>query len=143
MGKIISINISQRKGEKKTSVERGLLLENLGLQGDAHGEPNLRQISLLSWESIEKVKKRGLEVKSGDFAENLTVEGIDFALLKVGTRMKVGKEALLEITQIGKVCHHPCQIFYALGDCVMPKEGVFACVLKGGEVNVNDEIVIV
>lgn len=142
-GRIVSINISSEKGEKKHNVKNGHLLANLGLQGDAHAEPGMRQISLLANESIEKVRSRGVEVKAGDFAENLTVEGLDFDLLKVGTKLRVGKEAWLEITQLGKICHHPCRIFYALGDCIMPREGVFAAVIVGGVVNVNDEIEIV
>jgi MOSC domain-containing protein YiiM len=139
-GKILSVNISQAKGEKKHNISCGLLLVDHGLKDDAHVGSWIRQVSLLAKESIEKIRQKGLDVQYGDFAENLTTEGIDLPSLPVGTRLKVGSEVLLEVTQIGKVCHDRCNIFYAVGDCVMPREGIFAKVLIGGEVRVGDQI---
>lgn len=143
-GKILAVSISDKKGEKKNNVNCGLFLENLGLENDAHAEANiLRQVSLLAKESIEKIRAKGLDVNYGDFAENLTTEGIDLPSLPVGTRLKIGDKVIMEVTQIGKVCHNRCNIFYAVGDCVMPREGIFAKVLVGGEIKVDDEIEIV
>jgi MOSC domain-containing protein YiiM len=117
-------------------------MENVGLDGDAHAESGIRQVSLLAKESIEKIRAKGLDVHYGDFAENLTTEGIDLPSLPIGTRLKVGQDVLLEVTQIGKVCHNRCNIFYTVGDCVMPREGIFAKVIVGGEVQVADRIEI-
>jgi len=142
-GKILAVNISRKKGEKKNNIGCGLFLENMGLKDDAHAEPGIRQVSLLAKESIEKIRAKGLDVHYGDFAENLTTEGIDLPSLPVGTRLKIGDKVLLEVSQIGKVCHNRCNIFYAVGDCVMPREGIFAKVIRGGEVEVNDEIEII
>lgn len=139
-GKVLAVNVSQKKGEKKSNVGRRLFLENLGLESDAHAEPGIRQVSLLAIESIEKIRARGLNVNCGDFAENLTTEGIDLPSLPVGTRLKIGDGVLLEVSQIGKVCHNRCHIFYTVGDCVMPREGIFAKVLTGGEVKTDDRI---
>jgi MOSC domain-containing protein YiiM len=141
-GKILAVNISQKKGEKKQNIPCGLFLEDIGLDGDAHAENGIRQVSLLARESIEKIRAKGLDVQYGDFAENLTTEGIDLPTLPIGTRLKVGGKVLLEVTQIGKVCHTRCNIFYTVGDCVMPREGIFAKILSGGEVQVDDLIEI-
>ena len=141
-GKILAVNISQKKGEKKENITCGLFIENLGLKDDAHAEIGIRQVSLLAKESIEKIRAKGLDVQYGDFAENLTTEGIDLPALPIGTHLKVGDEVLLEVTQIGKVCHDRCNIFYTVGDCVMPREGIFAKVLVGGEIKVDDSIEI-
>jgi len=142
-GKVLAVNISQKKGEKKNNINCGLFLENLGLENDAHAEAGIiRQVSLLAKESIEKIRAKGLDVNYGDFAENLTIEGIDLPSLPIGTRLKIGREVLLEVTQIGKICHNRCNIFYTVGDCVMPREGIFAKVLTGGEIKVDDEIEI-
>ena len=142
-GKVLAVNISQKKGEKKNNINCGLFLENLGLENDAHAEAGIiRQVSLLAKGSIEKIRAKGLDVNYGDFAENLTIEGIDLPSLPIGTRLKIGREVLLEVTQIGKVCHNRCNIFYTVGDCVMPREGIFAKVLTGGEIKVDDEIEI-
>jgi MOSC domain-containing protein YiiM len=142
-GKVLAVNISQKKGEKKNNINCGLFLENLGLENDAHAEAGIiRQVSLLAKESIEKIRAKGLDVNYGDFAENLTTEGIDLPSLPIGTRLKIGREVLLEVTQIGKICHNRCNIFYTVGDCVMPREGIFAKVLTGGEIKVDDEIEI-
>ena len=140
-GKVLAVNISQKKGEKKNNIDCGLFLENLGLENDAHAEADIiRQVSLLAKESIDKIREKGLDVNYGDFAENLTIEGINLPSLPIGTRLKVGREVLLEVTQIGKVCHNRCNIFYTVGDCVMPREGIFAKVLTGGEIKVDDTI---
>lgn len=140
-GKILAVNISQKKGEKKNSIACGLFLENLGLENDAHAETGIiRQVSLLAKESIDKIRAKGLDVNHGDFAENLTTEGMDLPSLPVGTRLKVGGDVVLEVSQIGKTCHNRCNIFYTVGDCVMPREGIFARVIKSGEIKVGDLI---
>ena len=139
-GKIISVNISADKGEKKHNIDTGVLKEGHGLTDDAHAGPWHRQVSLLAAESIQKIKDKGLDVHAGDFAENLTTEGIDLPALPVGTELKVGDGIIMKVTQIGKECHQRCNIFYQVGDCVMPREGIFAEVLTGGEVKVGDEI---
>jgi MOSC domain-containing protein YiiM len=141
-GKILAVNISRKKGEKKQNIHCGLLIEDTGLDGDAHAESGIRQLSLLARESIEKIRAKGLDVQYGDFAENLTTEGIDLPSLPVGTRLKVGRDVLLEVTQIGKVCHDRCNIFYAVGDCVMPREGIFVKILTGGDVQAGDRVEI-
>ena len=140
LGQIVAVSVSDRKGEKKKNVNQGVLLENAGLDGDAHAGQWHRQISLLAQESIDKIKARGLDVGPGDFAENITTSGLAVDELPVGTRLRLGTEALIEITQIGKVCHNRCNIFHQVGDCVMPREGVFARVLKGGTVRPGDEV---
>jgi MOSC domain-containing protein YiiM len=142
-GKVLAVNISRKKGEKKNNIFCGLFLENLGLENDAHAEAGIRQVSLLAKNSIEKIRAKGLDVNYGDFAENLTIEGIDLPSLPVGTQLKVGRQVLLEVSQIGKVCHNRCNIFYTVGDCVMPTEGIFAKVLAGGEIKVDDRIEII
>jgi len=139
-GTVLAVNISERKGEKKQNIGCGLFIENSGLKDDAHADSEIRQVSLLAKESIEKIREKGLDVQYGDFAENLTTEGIDLPALPIGTRLKVGSRVLLEVTQIGKVCHDRCNIFYTVGDCVMPREGIFAKVLVGGEIQVGDRI---
>ncbi len=139
--KIIAVCRSDKKGVRKEDVREGVLKENFGLVDDAHADSTThRQVSLLAIESIEKMRTLGLEVNPGDFAENLTTEGIDLLSLPVGTRLRIGNEVLLEITQIGKECHTGCAIFQQVGKCVMPEEGVFARVLHGGTVRTGDEI---
>lgn len=140
-GKIVAINVSSEKGTRKKNVGRSRLLAGFGLEADAHGGDWHRQVSLLARESIAKMVGAGLQVGPGDFAENITTEGLDLLGLPLGTRFRMGP-ALLEVTQIGKVCHTRCAIFYQAGDCVMPKEGIFAKVLRGGEIRVGDEIVV-
>jgi molybdenum cofactor synthesis domain-containing protein len=142
-GEIIAVCTSPGKGERKTDVGRGRLIEKFGLEGDGHGGDWHRQVSLLAIESIDKMRAAGLDVGPGDFAENLTTRGLDLCTLPVGTRLRVGASALLEITQIGKICHERCAIYYQAGDCVMPKEGIFAVVLAGGEVVRGDRIEVV
>jgi MOSC domain-containing protein YiiM len=142
MGKILSVNISEKKGVKKHNVTSSRALIDLGLEHDAHIGMELRQISLLAAESIEKIRQKGLNVSYGDFAENLTTEGIELYTLPLGTKIQVGKAVLLEVIQIGKICPKPCAIFYAVGDCVMPKEGIFARVLSEGNIKIGDDITI-
>jgi MOSC domain-containing protein YiiM len=139
-GRIEAVSVSDRKGVKKTNIACGLLVRNFGLEGDAHGGDWHRQISLLAQESIEKIRAKGLDVAPGDFAENITTSGFAPEALPIGTRLRLGAEALVEITQIGKVCHHRCAIFHQVGDCVMPREGVFARIVKGGPVRPGDAI---
>ncbi|MFH1625415.1 MAG: MOSC domain-containing protein [Pseudomonadota bacterium] len=142
-GKVVAVCISEGKGTKKENIQRGKLIEGHGLESDAHAGDWHRQISLLSRESIQKMRDRGLDVGPGDFAENITIEGIDLLDLPLGTKLTVGKRAMLEVTQIGKVCHGRCAIFYQAGDCVMPNEGIFARVLVGGEIGVEDQIKVI
>jgi len=138
-GRIHAVSVSDRKGEVKHNVPQARLLVEHGLKGDAHAEGGIRQVSLLSLASINKMVEAGAQVKPGDFAENLTVEGLEVMTLPVGTRLKVG-EVDLEITQIGKTCHAGCAIRELVGDCVMPREGIFARVLTAGVVKVGDII---
>jgi MOSC domain-containing protein YiiM len=139
-GKIHAVSVSDRKGVVKHNVPQARLLVEHGLAGDAHAEGGIRQVSLLSLASIDKMVAAGAKVKPGDFAENLTVDGLEVMHLPVGTRLKVGDEVELEITQIGKACHKGCAIREQVGDCVMPREGVFARVLQGGVVKPGDVI---
>lgn len=144
MAKIIAVNISEKKGTPKKSIQEGILIENFGLEGDAHAGKWHRQISLLGIESIEKAKGMRTDgLCHGVFAENLTTEGIELYTLPIGTKLKVGSEAILEVTQIGKECHEGCAVSKLVGQCVMPKEGIFARVIKGGKVHPGDEINIV
>ena len=140
-GKIVAVCISENKGERKKPVDSVELRENHGIVGDAHAGDWHRQVSLLAIESIDKMRQLGLDVTTGDFAENLTVEGIDLPGLPIGTRLAVGK-ALLEVTQIGKECHTRCAIYHQAGDCVMPREGIFARVLRGAVVRPGDEVAL-
>ena len=141
-GQIIAVCTSANKGERKTDIGAGLLVKGFGLEGDAHGGDWHRQVSLLATESIAKMQAAGLDVGPGDFAENLTTRGLDLYHLPVGTRLRVGG-ALLEISQIGKICHERCAIFHQAGDCVMPREGIFAVVLEGGAVQSGDIVEVV
>lgn len=142
-GKILAVNISKDKGEKKHSIGVCRLIKDKGLEDDAHAGFMHRQVSLLAIESIEKMKQKGLDINYGDFAENLTIEGIDLVSLPVGTKLKIGDRIILRITQIGKECHKGCEIFRQVGDCVMPREGVFAEVLEDGVVKVGDDIEVI
>lgn len=136
---VVAVCTSEKKGERKTPVEQVLLKEKHGVADDAHAGPWHRQVSLLAMESIDKMTALGLEVGPGDFAENITTIGIDLVSLPVGSRLAVGG-AFVEITQIGKECHNRCAIYHQAGDCVMPKEGIFAKVIKEGQVSPGDEI---
>jgi len=139
-GKIVAVCTSEKKGMRKKNVQKGNLVPDFGLEGDAHGGPWHRQVSLLALESIDKMRAMGLDVNPGDFAENLTTEGIVLTDLPIGTRLKIGPSAEGEVTQIGKECHTRCAIYYQAGDCVMPREGIFIKVLKGGPVQVGDTV---
>jgi MOSC domain-containing protein YiiM len=139
-GRIISVNISRDKGEKKQNVGTCRLIKGMGLENDAHAGFMHRQVSLLATESIEKMRNKGIDVNPGDFAENLTTEGIDLPTLPVGTTLKVGDGIMMRVTQIGKECHTRCNIYKQVGDCVMPREGIFTEVLTEGDVAIGDEV---
>ena len=142
-GRIVAISVSERRGEMKKNVDEATLLENLGIAGDAHATGGNRQVSLLAEESIARMRKMGAEVVPGNFAENITTAGIELVTLVPGTRLSLGREgAALEITQLGKECHGDrCSVYAQVGDCVMPREGVFARVISGGIIRLGDEIV--
>ena len=143
IGKVVAINISDKKGVPKITIPEGEFVENHGLAGDAHAGNWHRQVSLLGIESINKMTESGIkDLGAGKFAENLTTEGIELWKLPVGTRLKIG-ETLQEVTQIGKECHTKCAIFQKVGSCVMPTEGIFTRVLKGGIIRPGDEISLV
>jgi MOSC domain-containing protein YiiM len=139
MGKIVSINISEKKGTVKLPVNSAILKEDYGIVGDAHAGDTIRQISLLDSESIKEAKERGISVDMGDFAENITTEGIDLLSLNIGDELTVGN-GLLQITQIGKKCHQMCEVGRRVGDCIMPRRGIFAKVIKGADIKVGDPI---
>ncbi|MDI6730049.1 MAG: hypothetical protein QMD06_00700 [Candidatus Altarchaeum sp.] len=139
---VISVNISKAKGTKKEPVEFAEVIENFGIKGDSHAGNWHRQVSLLAIESIEKVRKWGLDVNAGDFAENITTEGINLPVLPIGTKIKINR-VILEVTQIGKTCHDKCEIFKKVGKCIMPTEGIFAKVLKGGIIKKDDKILLI
>ena len=139
-GKVVAINTSEKKGMRKKPVKEAVLKTNYGIEGDAHASSEWhRQVSLLALESIKKMQALGLKVKPGDFAENITTEGINLPELPIGTRMTIG-EVEAEVSQIGKECHTRCAIYYQAGDCVMPKEGIFVKVIKGGKIKEGDII---
>ena len=140
---IVSLNVSEKKGEPKRPVERLLLVKDHGAQGDAHAGPWHRQVSFLAAESIEKARGRGLDVGFGDFAENIATRGVNWLEVPIGTLVNLGNSAVVEITQIGKECHTRCAIYYRAGDCIMPKEGIFGKVLEGGSIRKGDAIRIV
>ena len=141
MAKVIAVCRSNEKGTRKIPVGEGIIKEDFGLLDDAHADYNThRQVSLLAMESIIEMRKLGLDLQPGDFAENLTTEGIDLLSLTPGTRITVGEEVVLEISQIGKECHTGCAIFKEVGKCIMPKEGVFAKVIRGGSVRPGNQI---
>ncbi len=142
MAKIIAVNISETKGVVKDTIEKGYFQVNHGLVGDAHAGEWHRQVSLLGQESIDKMMKEGIDLSAGKFAENLTTQGIILYELPVGTKLKIG-ETEMEVTQIGKECHHGCAIRQLVGDCVMPREGIFTKVLVPGWIKAGDEIEVI
>lgn len=143
IGKLAAISVSHKKGIPKSNVATASLRQAHGIEGDAHAGDWHRQISLLAMESIDKMRKSGLPgLRPGAFAENLTTEFLELPTLALGTKIKIGKAVELEVTQIGKECHAHCAIFYKVGDCVMPREGIFAKVIHAGDISVNDEIEI-
>ena len=141
MGKVLGICVSEKRGTQKKEVNEAVLKENWGIEGDAHAGDWHRQVSLLSFEKIEAFRERGADVDFGAFGENLIVEGYDLRRLPVGTRFRIG-EAVLELTQIGKECHSHCEIYKKMGDCIMPREGVFTEVVKGGRIRKGDAVEI-
>jgi len=143
MAKVVAVCTSEKKGTRKQAIAEGLFEEEHGLVGDAHaGVLPDRQVSLLAIASIDKMRSRGLELKPGDFAENITIEGMNLHQLPVGTRLAIGDQVLLEISQIGKECHTACAIRRQVGQCIMPEEGIFARVLRGGKVRPGDKVII-
>lgn len=143
--RITSINTSAHKGTRKTPVADGhdIVIEQFGLASDAHAGHWHRQVSFLAAESIQTARDRGLNVHEGDFGENFTTQGINLLSLPLGTQLKLGSEVIVEISQIGKVCHTRCAIYYLAGDCIFPHEGIFGVVLHGGEVHTGDDIQVV
>lgn len=138
--KIIAVSTSSKKGEKKTNVAEARLLIDHGLDQDAHAGDWHRQVSLLDMESVTRIREKGLDVEPGNFAENITTQGIRLWELPIGTQMQLGRRVVVEVTQIGKECHNRCAIFHQVGDCVMPKEGIFAKVLEEGTIRPGDVI---
>ncbi len=139
MGKIIAVNISEKKGTQKQNVHTAKFIEDFGIENDAHAGKWHRQVSLLAYEKIEEFKKKGAPVDDGAFGENLIVEGFDLRNLPIGTRL-VCNDVVLEVTQIGKECHSGCNIYQIMGDCIMPREGIFTKVLHGGVISEGDEM---
>ncbi|WP_297418562.1 MOSC domain-containing protein [Clostridium sp.] len=142
MGKIIAVCISERRGTQKKNVKEANFIEDFGIENDAHAGNWHRQVSLLSYEKIEEFNNKGANVIDGAFGENLVVEGIEFTKLPVGTILKCN-DVILELTQIGKECHNHCEIYKKMGDCIMPTNGVFAKVIKGGKIKYGDEMKVV
>jgi len=143
MGKVLAISISKKKGIPKTNIDTANLIENHGIEGDVHAGNWHRQVSFLAIESINKMREAGIpKLRPGAFAENITTEFLILPEIEIGTKIKIGDEALLEITQIGKECHSKCAIFVKIGDCVMPREGIFAKVIKSGSIKPYDEIIV-
>ena len=140
--KISAISLSKKKGTRKTQIDGAELVRDHGLEGDAHAGKWHRQVSFLAYVSIEKARCQGLDVTFGDFAENIATQGIDWLDVPLGTRVRLGDSALVEITQVGKECYNKCAIYYLAGDCIMPREGIFARVLKGGKIRPGDAITI-
>lgn len=142
-GKIIAISISKKKGIPKSNVDTARLIENHGIEGDVHAGNWHRQVSFLAIESINKMREAGIpSLRPGAFAENITTEFLTLPEIEIGTRIRIGDDAVLEITQIGKECHSKCAIFVKIGDCVMPREGIFAKVIKSGDIKAGDNIVV-
>lgn len=142
MGRVMAVCISEKRGTQKKNIKEGNFIENFGIENDAHAGNWHRQVSLLSYEKIEKFNEKGANVIEGAFGENLVVEGIEFTSLPIGTRFKCN-EVILELTQIGKECHNHCEIYKKMGDCIMPRNGVFAKVIAGGKIKCGDDMKIV
>ena len=140
VGQVISVNISEKKGTKKSPVDKANVKIDHGIAGDAHASKWHRQVSLLALESVDKMEDKGMTLSPGDFGENITTKGLVLNKIPVGTKMKIGQSVLLEISQIGKKCHSKCNIYYEAGDCIMPDEGIFAKVIKGGQIKKGDSI---
>lgn len=142
MGEILSICISEKKGTLKNEISEANFIEDFGIENDAHAGKWHRQVSLLGFEKIDAFRKKGANVDFGAFGENLVVEGIELEKLPIGQKIKIG-DVLLEVTQIGKKCHDKCQIYYQVGECIMPKNGIFTKVLSGGKVKIGDKCELV
>lgn len=142
-GKILAVCVSKEKGTQKENVDSVVIKAHHGVEGDAHSGPWHRQVSLLADESIEKMREKGLELTFGDFGENIVTQGINLLELGVGTTLKLGDSVIGEVSQIGKVCHDRCAIYYQTGDCIMPREGIFLQILAGGRVSVGDKIEVI
>ena len=140
-GRIAAVCVSGAKGTAKTETDKVFLIKEHGIEGDAHAGAHHRQVSLLAFEKAEAFRQKGADVQHGSFGENFVVEGIDLAALPIGTVMQVGT-AVLQLTQIGKECHHGCAIFQTMGDCIMPREGVFARVLQSGTAQRGDAVIL-
>jgi len=141
MGRVMAVCISEKRGTQKINVSEAVLIENFGIENDAHAGDWHRQVSLLCYDRVEEFRARGADVSDGAFGENILVEGIDFKTLPVGTVFRCG-DAVLELTQVGKQCHSHCVIYHKVGDCIMPREGVFTKVIRGGRISVGDELEI-
>jgi MOSC domain-containing protein YiiM len=141
MAKVVAVCLSKKKGQRKKAIKEGILKEEYGLVGDAHADSGWhRQVSMLALSSVKKMRALGVDVGPGDFAENLTIEGMELFTLPIGTRFSVGQDIILEMTQIGKECHDHCAIYKQVGTCIMPTEGIFTRVIKGGVVRAGDEL---
>ena len=141
--KIVSISLSKKKGTRKAQIDKATLIQDHGFKGDAHAGPWHRQVSFLASESIEAAKRKGFDVTFGDYAENIATIGINWHKVPVGTLINLGDSAIVKITQIGKECHKKCAIYYLSGDCIMPKEGIFGRVIKGGKIHRGDVVRII
>lgn len=142
-GTIVAVCTSHQKGTQKVNVGSVTLIADHGIQGDAHAGPWHRQVSLLADESIEQMRKKGLDLSSGDFGENIVTRGINLLDLGKGSLLQLGDTVMVEVTQIGKTCHQRCAIYYQAGDCIMPREGVFVKILEGGTLSVGDAIKVI
>lgn len=142
-GTVVSVNISESKGTRKHALEGPVAITEQGMQGDAHAGNWHRQLSLLAAESIARMQGHGIVLRPGDFAENITTQGLDLLALPVGTRLQVGPSVVVEVTQIGKECHLGCEIRKLVGDCVMPREGIFARVITPGSIEAGDTITVI
>jgi len=140
-GTVVSLNISKKKGVSKKPLN-SCIIDSFGVKDDAHSGKWHRQVSLLSQESINKVREKGFNVNGGSFAENITTVGINLLEIPVGSRLKIGDDVILEVSQIGKICPRPCSIYYKIGDCIMPNEGIFAKVIREGKIKVGDKIIV-
>jgi MOSC domain-containing protein YiiM len=142
MGKVIAVCISEKRGTQKTNIKEANFIENFGIEKDAHAGDWHRQVSLLSYKEIDEFNKKGANVIDGAFGENLVVDGIKFTELPVGTKLQCN-DVILEMTQIGKECHSYCEIYKKMGECIMPTNGVFAKVIKGGKIKCGDEMMVI
>jgi MOSC domain-containing protein YiiM len=141
-GTIVAISISENKGEKKHNTPEAKIIKDVGIEHDAHAEGGLRQVSLLMDESIERMRREGIDIEHGDFAENIVTRGVDLSTLELDDVIRIGKDILLQVTMIGKECRTPCRIYYQVGHCIMPEEGIFCRVLHSGSIAVGDAVTV-